>query len=476
MTDVLEVYGVVAVIYFALLNTAYLLFTIVSWQTVTEHLRQRGYAAMAEGMASPFTPPASVILPAYNEEAGVVSSVHSLLDLRYPELEVVVVNDGSTDGTLAALEREFELVPVRIVLRKTIQHAPVRGAYASRRDSRLLVVDKENGGKADALNCGMEAASYPYVCSVDGDTLIEEDALLRVALPAIEDPERVIATGGIIRIVNGCKVEAGRVTEVGLPRDRLATLQVIEYFRAFLVGRTAWSRFRGLLVISGAFGLFKRSTLESAGGYWTDTVGEDGELVVRLHREMRRRRAPYGIEFVPDPVCWTEAPEDLRTLARQRRRWQRGLAEALWRHRGMIGNPRYGVIGTLVLPYFLIFELLGALLIEFPAYLILPLAAGLGLMSIELLLAFLGVAVLYGMVLSVSALALEEFSFRRHTRGVEVIRLLGFVVLDNLGYRQLQSFLRAVGTLDFVVRRRGTWGEMKRRGVGITEVEEGAPR
>ena len=354
---------------------------------------------MAEAMASPFTPPASVLLPAYNEEAGVVQSVESLLDLRYPELEVVVINDGSSDGTLAALDRKFDLVPVRLVLRDAIPHAPVKASYVARGDSRLIVIDKENGGKADALNCGLEAASYPYVCAVDADALIEEDALLRVALPMLEDPERVVATGGIVRIVNGCVVDSGRVTEVRLPKDRLATLQVIEYFRAFLVGRTAWSRMRGLLIISGAFGWFKRSTVEAAGGYWTDTVGEDGELVVRLHKEMRQKHVPYGIEFVPDPVCWTEAPEDLRTLAAQRRRWQRGLAEMMWRHRHMVGNPRYGLIGAFVLPYFLVFELVGPLLIEFPAYILFPIVAALGLVPLDLFLAFIGVAILYGICL-----------------------------------------------------------------------------
>jgi cellulose synthase/poly-beta-1,6-N-acetylglucosamine synthase-like glycosyltransferase len=442
-------------------------FTVLSWQSVTGHLRRRQYAAMSEAMASPFTPPASILLPAYNEEAGVVQSVHSLLDLHYPELEVIVINDGSTDATLAELDREFDLVPVRLVLRDAIPFAPVKATYVARADSRLIVVDKENGGKADALNCGLEAASYPYVCAVDADALIEEDALLRVALPMLEEPERVVATGGIVRIVNGCRVDSGRVTEVRLPRGRLATLQVIEYFRAFLVGRTAWSRLRGLLIISGAFGWFKRSTVEAAGGYWTDTVGEDGELVVRLHKQMLDGKVPYGIEFVPDPVCWTEAPEDLGTLASQRRRWQRGLAEMLWRHRRMMGNPRYGFIGVLVLPYFLVFELIGPLLIEFPAYLVFPVALALGLVPVGLFLAFIGVAILYGFVLSISALALEEFSFRRHTRGAEVVRMLGYVALDNLGYRQLQSLLRAVGTMDYLLGRSPKWGEMKRKGIGV---------
>jgi cellulose synthase/poly-beta-1,6-N-acetylglucosamine synthase-like glycosyltransferase len=467
MHEFFEIFGIASVVYFALLNSSYLLFTLVSWQSITGYLRRRQYAAMAEAMASPFTPPASLLLPAYNEESGIVQSVNSLLDLRYPELEVVVVNDGSTDGTMAALDREFDLAPVRLVVRETVKYASIKGAYVSRRDSRLKVVDKENGGgKADANNCALAAASYPYVCAVDADALIEEDALLRVALPALEDPQRVVATGGIVRIVNGCSVEGGRVTEVGLPKSRLATLQVVEYFRAFLVGRTAWSRVHGLLVISGAFGWFKRSVLERSGGWWTETLGEDGELVLRIHREMRDEGSDYDVEFVPDPVCWTEAPEDFGSLARQRNRWQRGLAELLWRHKRMIGNPRYGIMGVLVLPYYLVFELIGPTLIEFPAYLLMPVGLIFGYLPVGLFLAFLGVSILYGMLLSVSALALEEFSFRRHTRGREVIRMLAYVIGDNLGYRQFQSFLRARGTIQALLRRERSWGAMKRRGIG----------
>lgn len=417
--------------------------------------------------ASPLTPPISVLLPAYNEEPGIVESVRSLLSLRYPEFEVVVVNDGSTDGTLTRLAETFDLVPVRKALRTSIPTVPVRGAYASRRHPELLVIDKENGGgKADAINAGINASRYPYFCVIDADGMLEEDALIRVAKPMLDDPDLVVATGGIVRIINGCRVEHGRVEEVRLPRSRLATLQVVEYLRAFLVGRIGWSRMRSLLIISGAFGLFRRSLVEAAGGFSRDTVGEDFELVVRLHRYLRDRGEEYRIAFVPDPVAWTEAPEDFATLARQRRRWQRGLAETLWRHRRLTFNPRYGVVGMLAFPYYILFELLGPL-IEVAGYAAVITSAALGSLSPLFFAAFFTVALLTGIFLSGSALTLEELSFRRYEGDADGMRIVLAALAENLGYRQLLMVWRTLAFVDLARRRRG-WGEMRRRGLGYT--------
>jgi cellulose synthase/poly-beta-1,6-N-acetylglucosamine synthase-like glycosyltransferase len=463
--EVLHVFAVFSLGYFAVVSAVYLLFTALASREIKRHRRRRAYAASEEAFASPLTPPVSVLLPAFNEQTGIVESVHSLLSLRYPEHEVVVVNDGSTDDTLAELQRAFDLVPVRKALRDAIRTAPVHATYVSRRHPELWVIDKENGGKADALNAGVNAARYPYVCAVDADAILEEDSLLRVAKPMLDDPELVVATGGIIRIANGCMIDHGDVVEVGLPRSRLATLQVVEYLRAFLVGRLGWSRLGSLLIISGAFGLFRRSVLETSGGWWTRTVGEDVELVVRLHRHLRERGEEYRIEFVPDPVCWTEVPEDLRSLSSQRRRWQRGLGEALWRHKTVALKPRYGALGLVAFPYFIVFELLGPVVqvIGFP---IVIASAAVGAVSLAFLLAFFIVSVLLGVLLSVSALALEEFSFRRHQRGHEATRLLYFAVLENLGFRQLLDLWRVLAIADLAGGRGRHWGTMHRRGLG----------
>ena len=467
----LVIASVIAFAYFAILNATYLVFTAIAWRDVTRYRRARSYAAVEEVFASPLTPPISVVVPAYNEETGIVESVRSLLSLRYPEFEVIVVNDGSSDRTLAKLAEAFELLPVRKALRGTLATARIRAAYASRRHHNLWVVDKENGGgKADAINAGINASRYPYFCVLDADAMLEEDALLRVAKPMLDDPDLVAATGGIVRVVNGSRVDHGRVLKVGLPKSWLATVQVVEYFRAFLIGRIGWSRMRSLLIISGAFGLFRRNLVETAGGFSTATVAEDLELVVRLHRHLRERGEEYRIAFVPDPVAWTEAPEDLRSLRGQRDRWQRGLGQALWVHRRMAGNPRYGAVGTLAFPYFVVFELFGPF-VELLGYAVVIASAAVGALSVAFLAAFFAAAVLVGFFLSLSALALEEFSFRRYVRGREVGRLLVAAIIENVGYRQLLALWRTRALLD-VARGGHGWGEMRRRGLGYAPAGE----
>jgi cellulose synthase/poly-beta-1,6-N-acetylglucosamine synthase-like glycosyltransferase len=465
---VLLVLASLAFAYFAVLNTLYLVFTVIASRSVARYFRSRPYAASADALASPLTPGISVIVPAFNEEAGIVESVWSLLALRYPLYEVVVVNDGSSDATIARLHDEFDLVPVERVLRGAISYEPVRAIYLSRRVPALCVIDKENGGKADALNAGVDAARHPYVCAVDADALLEEDALLQVVKPILDDPDLVVATGGIVRIANGCRIDHGRVVEVRLPRSRLATLQVVEYFRAFLVGRVGWSRLNALLIISGAFGLFQRSLVEAVGGYSTKTVSEDVELVLRLHRYLRERGEPYRIEFVASPVCWTETPEDLRSLSAQRRRWQRGLGESLWRHRRMIGNRQYGTLGLVALPFFLLFEFLGPLVEAAGPFAALG-AFALGRLSLPFLIAFLTLSVFLAILLSVAALALEEFSFRRYARGREIARLVAYAVLENLGYRQLVALWRTLALVDLLRRKKG-WGAQRRHGFATSPV------
>lgn len=456
------VIAAITLAYFALFNIVYLAFTAIAWRSLTQHVRARAHAPDDEVFMSPVTPPVSVLVPAYNEESTIVQSVHSLLALRYPEHEVIVVNDGSKDATLERLRVAFDLVPVRKALRLVIPTTAIRGVYVSARQRNLWVVDKENGGKADALNAGVNASRYPYICAIDADAVLEKDALLRVARPIIEEPEVVVATGGIVRIANGCRIDQGRVLEVGLPRSRLATLQVLEYFRAFLIGRVGWSQMNALLIISGAFGLFRRSLVETVGGYSNDTVGEDIELVVRLHRHLRERDERYRIEFVPDPVCWTEAPESFGQLSSQRRRWHRGLGETLWRHRGVAGNGRYGALGMVAVPYFLLFEFLGPI-VELVG---LPMIVAwwlLGDLSPLVLAGFFVVAIMLGTLLSVATLTLEEYTFQRHRDGREIARLIGFALVENLGYRQILAFWRFVAFFD-LARGHGEWGEMQRKG------------
>ncbi len=472
MRTAVEIVGAVLLSYSISLNLMFSMFTVLAWSRIRQHHHGEDSQTTDEMFRSPLTPPVSILLPAYNEQMGVVQSVKSLLQLRYPELEIIVVDDGSKDRTLELLQEAFDLVPVRRVMRPELETAPVMQVFVSRLHPHLSVISKENGGKADALNCGVNLARYPYVCAIDADAILEEQALLRVMAPIIDDPE-VVATGGIVRIANGCTVRNGRVTDVNLPHTRLATLQVVEYLRAFLVGRMGWAAVGSLLIVSGAFGVFKRSVMVEVGGYEVGTVGEDMELIVRIHRRMRSAGKRYKVGFVPDPVCWTEAPEDLRTLSRQRRRWQRGLLETLWTHRRAMVERGQGVFGRGALPFFVVFEALGPV-VEVAGYIAFPISAINGWLSWEYALAFYLIAVGWGMLLSVAAVALEELTYRRYPLRRHVARMAFYAVVDNLGYRQLTSFWRLWGMVEFL-RKEKSWGIMTRKGFDRSPTPTSSP-
>ena len=448
-------------VYFFTLNTLYLVFAIVAFVELRRHRRRWTARDLDVVIRSPATPAISLIVPAHNEEATIGESVRALLLLNYPEYEVVVVNDGSSDRTLAAAITAFDLVKADVPHQRHLATQPVRGIYRSLTHRELIVIDKENGGKADAINAGINAARHGLVCVIDADSLLEEHALSRAVLPFLEDPTTV-AAGGIIRIANGCVVEDGRVVEVRLPSSPLACFQVAEYLRAFLAGRVTQSLMNGLLIISGAFGLFKRDALITVGGFRTDTVGEDMEVIVRLHRHFRERREKYRIVFRADPVCWTEVPERMQVLARQRNRWQRGTLQTLGHHHEMLLNPRYGVVGMVAVPYYLIFEAL-APAIELAGLCVAAAALALGWFDWTFAELYFLVAVLYGAFISVVAVILEEVSFRRYPRVTDLLRLTLYGLLENFGYRQLTLWWRLRGSIDFL-RGRADWGAMARRG------------
>ncbi|MFE9082908.1 glycosyltransferase family 2 protein [Brevundimonas sp. NPDC003935] len=408
------------------------------------------------------SPPIALLAPAYNEALTIVQSVRSLLSLRYPSFEVIVINDGSRDATLQVLIDAYELNPAHRHYEQALDHQPIRGVYTAAHQPRLIVVDKENGGKADALNAGINISRAPIFCSMDADSLLEPDALLRAVQPFVEEPERTVAVGGTVRIANGCLIRDGQVLEVRPPRNLLALLQTVEYLRAFLMARLAWSRINTLTIISGAFGLFRRARVIEAGGYTRGTVGEDMELVVKLHRLMRDQDRPYRIGFVPEPVCWTEAPEDIRVLGRQRARWHRGALETFERHWDVMFRPRYGRLGPVGFGYIFLVDILGPV-VELLGYLLIPAFWALGLLSLDYLLAFLAITFTFGVVISVGALALEESELRRFPRARHLLLLTAAAVLENFGYRQLNNLWRLRGLWQYL-RRSQSWGAMTRKG------------
>ncbi|HOX29252.1 MAG TPA: glycosyltransferase, partial [bacterium] len=406
-------------------------------------------------------PGISLLAPAYNEEATITDSLHSMLSLEYPNIEVIVINDGSRDKTMEVMKSSFELFEIPLIYRHVVETKEFRGIYKSRKFANMTVVDKENGGKADALNAGLNVARTPLVCAMDADTLIDPDALLRMVRSYLMK-ENVVAVGGTIRIANGCKIEKSRVIDVRAPRKFIPAVQIVEYLRAFLFGRMGLNRLGGNLVISGAFGLFHRESVLEVGGYAHDTVGEDMELVVRLHRYMKENKRKYWIDFVPDPVAWTEVPESLKVLSRQRDRWHRGLTDTLLRHKKMLLNPMYGALGLVVYPYFFFVELL-APVVELFGYL--GLASGLYFHVVNWYFALLFFIAAYGLgvVLSLYCLVLDEAFFHKYARFRDVLFLLGIALLENLGYRQLTVFWRINGMIKYF-RGIKTWGKMERVG------------
>jgi cellulose synthase/poly-beta-1,6-N-acetylglucosamine synthase-like glycosyltransferase len=454
--------------YLVVITSVYTILMVIGWFVIDDYVRRRPLRDYGFVGRSPMTLPVSILAPAYNEAPVITTAMRALLESQFVEFEIVVINDGSTDDTLAVLVRDFDLVQVERVPNAAIPTAAIRAVYVSRVEPRLVVVDKENGGKADSLNAGIRYARYPLFCAIDADTLLDPGALSRLVWEFQSFPETV-AVGGIVRVLNGSTVREGRLVEVRTPETFVENVQVLEYLRAFLGGRIGWSRVGMLLIISGAFGLFRRELVIAAGGYDTTTVGEDAELVLRLHRYQRERGEKCRITFFPDPICWTEAPSSFRVLARQRDRWQRGLIEMLWRHRRMFANPRYGRLGMLAVPYYVIFEMVGPL-IELLGYFALVASIALGIISPGLTILILGFAVSYGLILSFGAVLMEERAFRRYPNGRDLRRLISTAVLENFGYRQLMVIVRARAWWT-LLRRRSGWGEMTRTGFATPDDE-----
>jgi len=404
--------------------------------------------------------PISILIPAYNEENIVIQSIRSLLSLEYSTYEIIVINDGSTDKTLKLIARTFDLRKTTFPVKPKLITNPIRGIYYNPDYPNLLLIDKENGGKSDALNAGINVSRYPYFVSLDADSLLDSDALVRIALLFMEY-KYTIAVGGIIRVANGSEIKNGRVVKLALPQKPFAMFQVVEYLRAFLVGRTGWSIFNTVLIISGAFGAFQKEAVIQAGGYTTGTIGEDMDLILKLHRHMREKKYKYKISFLPDPVCWTQVPENFRDLLSQRRRWQIGLIDSMKRNKIMMMNPRYGVTGLLAMPYFFLFER-AAPVVEALGWVVVPLSYFLGILSFEYLLTFFLAATVFGVILSVGALIIEEFTFNKYSKTIEFLRLCFYGVIENFSYRQLTVIFRLFAIFGFR-KYKYSWGKIKRR-------------
>jgi cellulose synthase/poly-beta-1,6-N-acetylglucosamine synthase-like glycosyltransferase len=447
--------------YYLASNIAYLAMLMIALKTSAMHQQRLRSYRLNWLKESPLAPPITIIAPAHNEEASIRVAVRNLLALDYPQLEVIVVNDGSKDRTFDELKEEFRLRPVRAVYVPQVKSAMVRGLYRSNADARLLVIDKEAGGsKADAVNAGLNAATSPYICVVDSDSVLERDALLRIMVPILTNPKRVIAVGGIIRVLNGSEIAGGQLRRVRLPQRGIEVIQVIEYLRAFLIGREAWAQGNMLMIISGAFGLFRTDLVRAVGGYRSRSIGEDIDLVARLHRHLLKQGADYEIRFVPDPMCWTEVPSDLESLGRQRARWQKGLLDVLWSNKDMLFRPQYGRIGCFALPYLWLFELF-APVVEILGLATIIAAACLGALSRGLFLQFLLFGYAFATVISIGSVLQEEITYKRYNDWKDVARLVSYCFFEHFPYRQLHMIWRLQGLWQFLRGDHATIGLLR---------------
>lgn len=417
---------------------------------------------------SPNTPSLSIIAPAYNEASTIIENARSLLSIHYNNFEVLIINDGSKDDTLAKLIEAYDLVKVEHAFVTEIPSKPVNGIYKSKNavHHKLTVVDKQNGGKADALNVGINVSRNQYIVCIDVDCILEQDAMLKLTKPFLDNDagKKVIATGGVVRIANSCVVEEGKIVKVNLPKQFLPLMQTLEYMRAFILGRMAWSRLNGLLLISGAFGAFDRAIAILAGGYDHNTVGEDMELVVRMRRYMEENNLPYEVAYIPDPLCWTEAPATFKILGRQRNRWTRGTIETLRTHKVMFFNPRYGVLGMLSYPYWFFFEFL-APIIEFIGLVFVLLLAVLGLLNWPFFFSLFLFVYCFAVLYSSFAILMEVMTYNQYKKRSEIFLLLIAAMLEPFIFHPFVVWSAIRGNID-LIRKKKAWGEMSRQGFG----------
>jgi cellulose synthase/poly-beta-1,6-N-acetylglucosamine synthase-like glycosyltransferase len=448
--------------YFLVVNTIYAITLVAAGREMREHKRAIWGEDPFRLLSSEVSPTVSVLAPAYNEEVTAVASVKSLLNLHYSRLEVVVINDGSKDSTIDVLVKAFGLVAVEPTYDARIKTASMRGLYHCPEYPNLIVVDKENGGKADALNLGLQVASGELICAMDADTLVEADALTKMVRPFLSDGN-VVCAGGTLRVLNASTVRSGRVVQARTPRRPIEGFQAVEYVRAFLFGRLGLNRMGGNMIISGAFGLFRRASVIAAGGYAHDSVGEDMELVVRLRRLGMEQGGPSEAVFIPDPVAWTEVPSSMRVLSRQRDRWQRGLADVLWRHRRLAFRRPFGAMGWFVYPYYVLVELLSPL-VEATGLCLSVWDVTQGRFDGSFAVLFFLAAYGYGALLSLFAMLLDEEIFGRYAGVGERVWLIVWALLENLGYRQMLVLSRLQGLRKFLTGDT-SWGKMERKGV-----------
>ena len=457
------------IVFFVFTVVLFTLFSIMGYLSTKGSLHYKNknsFGDLSKVMASPLAPSLTIVAPAYNEGMTIVENIRSLLSLKYVNYEVMVVNDGSKDDTMQKMIDAYDLVKIDRKIDPNWKSKPIRGVYKSRQQSfsKLTVIDKENGGKSDALNTGMHLSENQFVGCIDVDCLLLPDALLHVVKSFYQRSEkRVIAVGGVIRIANSCVINGGALEEIRLPKNWLAKFQLLEYTRSFLLGRMAFGRMDSLLIISGAFGFFDREIALACGGYDTNTVGEDMEIVFRMRRYMVENKLPHTIEYIPDPLCWTEVPESRKILVNQRDRWSRGNFETLYKYRDMFFNPKYGRLGMISYPYWFFYEWLAPLL-EFFGFFSIILFYYLGILNLPFFIAITTMIYVYSIMFSFYAILWEVYSYNEYKKVKDILILMGCAIVEPFIFHPIVVFAAVRGNYKKLFKIQSGWGTITRKG------------
>ncbi len=462
----IEYINIVFMVFALVLFTLFSTIGYLSSRSSIHYRKKHSIGDISRLVDTPMAPSITIIAPAYNESLTIVDNVRSLLALRYAKYDIMVVNDGSRDDTLERLVEAYDLVKKPHAMDSEWPSKPIKGIYKSTNPSfsRLTVIDKVNGGKSDALNPGIHLSESKYLGCIDADCLMPPAALLHVVRAFFQrSRKRVIAVGGVLRVANSCKIDEGQLKEIRLPKSWLARFQLLEYTRSFLLGRMGWGRLDSLLIISGAFGFFDRQIAVDVGGFDTDTVGEDMEIVFRMRRHMHEKGLPYTIEYLPDPLCWTVVPENLKTLVNQRDRWSRGTLETLRRHRDMLFNPRFGRLGMLSYPYWFFYEWLSPLL-EFFGFLTIILFWAMGILYFEFFLAITLAVYSFAVMFSLYAILWEVWSYNQYQRTKDVFLLIACAFLEPILFQPIVVWSSVQGNYKKLFRVPAGWGTQVRKG------------
>ncbi|WPR71261.1 glycosyltransferase [Flavobacterium sp. NG2] len=447
---------------------SYIILAIISGFETVNYMKKNSFVNYKEILSSSISPSISIIAPAYNETLNIVENVRSLLSNHYVNYDVIIVNDGSKDDSLEKLIKAYDLVKVDYSINQQIPTKPLReGIFKSTNPAfeKLIVVDKVNGGKADALNTGLNISTNKYVACIDVDCLLLEEALQKMIKPFLESTdEKVIAAGGVIRIANSCEIKDGKLIDVNLPKNKIVRGQILEYLRAFLLGRMAWSKLNGLLVISGAFGLFDKKTAIEVGGYDTKTVGEDMEIIVRMRRHMEEQKVKYRVAYIPDPLCWTEAPDSYKIFISQRNRWTRGTIETLKKHKKIGFNPKYNSLGTISYPYWLIYERIAPIIEVAGLFYFLFLIMNKNV-KWDYALAFITLAYLFTVLFSIITIITEELTYHQYKKKGIGYQLIKTAFLEPFINHPFILYAAVKGNFDYYFNKKIKWGEMTRKGM-----------